>query len=286
MRALEQLVDIFTETGNRSARKSFTRFLPATQHTFALDLPYALKWIDADRDSIEAEISLLCSIRLLWTLVPSRLFETPNPDYERLVEHGYRSVFQENPEKADIRRISIIFRRLRASYLKEAVKTSLDLENPKHAHILAEQCGRCAVCGYKFSTVAQWQLEEPNYLMQEAYKAKDEEITINKYFRRPELDHIIPHAFGGDDESNWQILCKTCNGGKSDALSWLNQRGWIPPSRVADTMKITSSMRYACLVRHEFDISEMENDNEKMLRIFRLDNTKLITANNLKVEYC
>lgn len=40
--------------------------------------------------------------------------------------------------------------------------------------------------------------------------------------RTVELDHIIPRALGGGDPldySNWRLLCRPCNGGKSDFFS-------------------------------------------------------------------
>ena len=75
-----------------------------------------------------------------------------------------------------------------------------------------------------------------------------------------QLDHILPHKIAGDplDGSNWQLLCKPCNGGKRDLLSALQHRvshGWIyhldkwvpEQERRADKKTI----RFATLVREE-----------------------------------
>ena len=66
--------------------------------------------------------------------------------------------------------------------------------------LLVNQNLRCKVCGSKF--------------------------IINedrKNMNRPELDHIIPFALGGNNEENTRIICKQCNISKGTNLSFVNE---------------------------------------------------------------
>jgi len=42
-------------------------------------------------------------------------------------------------------------------------------------------------------------------------------------FDSPELDHIIPFSLKGNIDSNTRIICKRCNGAKSDDLSYITK---------------------------------------------------------------
>lgn len=130
--------------------------------------------------------------------------------HEEELESELRSKLRATPEEFE----SIIYRRLIKKYIplelnekeneevgfylktflsrnvNREMKPSLDEENKK----LAEQDGKCAFCGL--------------------------DIIKGDY----EIDHIMPHSFFGDKEvSDFQLLCRQCNGKKfQHILSTLN----------------------------------------------------------------
>lgn len=67
-----------------------------------------------------------------------------------------------------------------------------DLHYKKRHEILVAQGHRCIVCG------------TPLYLGEPRRDAS------------PELDHVIPFAFGGNSDDNVRIICRGCNRAKSD----------------------------------------------------------------------
>ena len=92
--------------------------------------------------------------------------------------------------------------------------------------ILARQLGRCIYCGLAFDG--------------------NEEET---------LDHIIPWRLVGDvgDGTNWQIICRPCNVGKSNILSSLQaikSLNWIYREELGgDTSNVSLRTRFVLLAR-------------------------------------
>jgi hypothetical protein len=235
------------------------------------------------RDFFEAESSLLLATRTMWTLVPSLLFTAMDPNFERLAESSLRERFDVIND-ASVRHLALIFKRLRM-YGREGRKgSSLNLDLRSHRAILEKQNCRCALCNYEFvenDLYLETEIDLPE--VAKLRKSIEEEVSLESYFRSPQLDHIIPIFIGGDSKDNWQILCTSCNQGKGDALAWIFRRGWLPFSNIASFDTLTASLRYAVLCKHR---AQVENNPKEELRLLKIDLGKLVTFENLKAVEC
>src|SRR5262249_15303495 len=76
-------------------------------------------------------------------------------------------------------------------------------------------------------------------------------ILASKY--RPNIDHIFPLAFGGDDSlENIQLLCGRCNQGKGSLIHWVMGAPWF--SRRGNSDRV----RYCVLGRYHSRCSDPE----------------------------
>src|SRR5262249_36309038 len=134
--------------------------------------------------------------------------------------------------------------------------STLNLDLRTHSSLLSGQDGRCALCNYEFladDLFFETEVDFPD--ISKLRKPMNEEVGLASYFRRPQLDHIIPVLIGGDSKDNWQILCASCNQGKGDALAWIFRRGWLPFSNIFAFDTLSPSLRYAALCRHKAQIA-------------------------------
>lgn len=81
---------------------------------------------------------------------------------------------------------------------REVKKGWSDIHYKRQHELLQAQNSRCLVCGCKFDIHGE-----------------------QDRGRQPELDHILPFVFGGNEESNVRVLCGRCNSGKRDHISFL-----------------------------------------------------------------
>jgi 5-methylcytosine-specific restriction endonuclease McrA len=286
---LEHVLQVFTSTGNRSERQSFAAFSEADQARLVSGYAKSVNLARASRERLEAELSLLLTLKLLWSLIPERLFRGLDPDFEALARASLSPYAKgESPPASVVAGLSRIFRRLRNSQVHGRRNLSgLDTSRPLHRDLLASQSGACAVCLFVFPSVMTEYPEEPD---QENYKERYVpvvgEVCLPSYYRRPVLDHIVPYYLGGDGPENWQILCASCNAGKGEALSWLLRSGWLPAKRPSELSSLTASLRYSALVSCKAEFRERGPVPGKTLRLFRNDPEKLALLDNLTVALC
>ncbi|MBB5458763.1 HNH endonuclease [Paraburkholderia sp. Cpub6] len=275
-------MSLLTDGDNNEDRKRLSRLPGVQQDIFQNSLTAVTKILDFDRGELEAQIALLLSFRLIWRMIPRKLFEAVDPNYESLAFSALKAEFGADPDRIAVNQLSLIFRRLRFGYGSRKGVTSLDLSRPAHRRLFDSQMGRCPICGYTFQPgdIAASRDGDEVYA-QEAYQPIDGELFLDVYFRSPVLDHIIPYYLGGDGPENWQILCRTCNGGKGEALSWILRRGWMPPSRISEIVKLTPSLRYAALSRYHLENSSCVIDDGETLRLFLRDTRKMVMLDNL-----
>jgi hypothetical protein len=284
--ALDTLLWLLTAEDNAEDRWSFARFTSTVNQDFSIDYIPTLRSLGVSRDGLEGEITALLALKQFWRLVPRKLFKAFDPDYESLAEEVLKAEFSSPLDARRVEALAIVYRRMRDVYQNGRPRTSLDLNLLSHRELLSKQLGRCRLCRYRFpkhirDVVAIDDLEDA----EERYIAVDNEVTLDRYYRKPALDHILPVFVGGDDIENWQILCASCNAGKGESLSWLFRRGWMPPSKMSDAIKLTTSLRFAGLAAAKGFPEPKDADDGKVLRIFRRNDDRLLYVDNLEVRY-
>jgi 5-methylcytosine-specific restriction endonuclease McrA len=279
---LDSLLHVLTDKRNSLHRKAFAQASSVVIDEFYIEYPKNLKALGIAPADAEGELSLILTIRLLWRLVPMKVFTAIDPDYENMAKQLLLSEFS-STDDTSVRMLSSVFRRLRSAWRSGRPKTTLDLTRPSHYKLMTGQQGCCAACLFEFPQITQATIDEDDlsYFVR-PHEAIPGEITLEKYYRKPVLDHIIPYFLGGDDEENWQILCHSCNSGKGEALSWINRKGWMPPARISDGMQLTGAMRYARLIGVD---RPKHYEKNKQLRIRKANSNKLIYLDNLEVVY-
>lgn len=238
------------------------------------------------RENVESQVGLILCTRAFWSLVPNTLFTSFEPRFEKMARESYSNIFDNDPDDRILTSLASIFRNLRRAYQHGRRDiSSLNLNLLKHKRILSEQGNRCAACGYMFTNI---ELENSFADFDEFIKTEkpstEEEVCLLKYYRKPVLDHIIPHFVGGDHETNWQILCFSCNAGKGEALSWLLRAGWMPIKRISDLTELTPSLRYSVISKHHSEQSLIQPMNNE-IRIFKKNENVLLTLENLEGRF-
>ncbi|QYU69719.1 HNH endonuclease [Leptolyngbya sp. 15MV] len=182
-----------------------------------------------------------------------------------------------------VRDLSVVFRRLRRSQGPDERYTSLDLERSDHRRLFEEQGRRCAVCRYLFKEY-DLEAEQEGLPSLSCEGALPGEERLEKYYRAPELDHILPKFLGGDTSANWQILCRSCNNGKGEGIAWVLRRGLLPAARPSEAMKLSAALRYAVLASYyASEPTRLSTAAEGELRIFRKRQDVLPVYDNLCV---
>jgi 5-methylcytosine-specific restriction endonuclease McrA len=288
MQSLAELLRVLTHKDNADARKALSRFLPSARQPFAHGFSEALTRLGLSRESFEAETGAIATIRYLWEIVPENLFSHVDPDFEWLADQACEH-HKLDMTREQRRELHVVFKRLRSSSRKQFRKTSLSFERSDHVKLLENQYGRCAVCGFLFPEFFRdfrYDLED-DFINEFKHVARESEVALPSYFRQPELDHIIPFFLGGDGPENWQILCKSCNLGKGESLSWMSRRGWMPTLRVSELTTLSASLRFGCLAQNEATFLDHHvPDTSFQWRLFKKRNNGLITGSNLEARFC
>jgi hypothetical protein len=196
--ALDSLLRLLTEPENRDDRWAFARFTVSASNAFADDLAATLRYLGATREDFEGEVTAILALRLFWRLIPRRLFTSADPDYELIAESVLEAELggKQIPERVDA--LALVYWRMRDNHHHGRPKTTLDLTLFSHRELLTGQGMRCSLCRYRFPqhffTVTSIEAFED---AEEKYTPKPLELHLDRYFRRPVLDHILPVFVGG-----------------------------------------------------------------------------------------
>jgi len=283
--AFLEFLATLTDCENRSQRQAFSRLLPIVRDVYYRGFAEMLEKVGQERKTLEADLAVISCMGLLWHLVPDSLFTCQEVDYEELARASWGRVVEPEPIDSIVTDVSVVFRRLRQHYLQKFKKSSLDMDLISHRRLMHEQKRRCAICNYFFKVVDSRILSDDAIEFLEPYEAVEGEVVLCTYFRRPELDHIVPYFLGGDGPENWQILCKSCNAGKGTALAWLSRKGWMPPTNPSDARVLSASLRYVCIARAAPDVATLAG-RDVTARVFKRDELGLVTLPNLEVRLC
>jgi hypothetical protein len=281
--AFNWLLDTLAGVGGVPERRKLAYFSSEVSESYRHDLARFYVTSSIGSDEAESHLGLLLATRQFWELIPSGIFTSADPDYERFAANSLAGRFGEPARDEIVRSLALIFRNLRKAHsFGRRQVSSLDLCRNEHSRIYDTQNGRCATCGYKFMPIEVERFYDPDvFEAKEEAKVSDEEVILSSYNRRPVLDHIVPHFIGGDTPQNWQILCSSCNSGKGESISWMFRSGWMPIKRLGDVTNLTASCRYAVLSRHLSKILKSPLDCE--LRVKRKNPTQLLIFDNLDV---
>ena len=287
--ALNRLFRIFAH-GSRQVRIDFTRIIGQDQDYFSDAFDPISRFLSEEQAAaFKAFSSVTILTRVLWSLAPSRLIDNPNPNFEKLAHDSLISRFgQYDGIDESTKLLTVIFKRIRQySHTGRTTVASLDLKSTKHASIFKNQANRCNHCLYEFGTeLYRYYAEDDEGVVSTHYEPKDDELILNKTFRRPELDHIVPLILGGDNHENWQILCKSCNLGKSDMINYMSSYSAHHANRYSQLIDLTPGKRYSIIAEsRQWIVSPIPGDN-KFFRIFKLKDSGLIGSDNLMARYC
>ena len=289
---IKQFINILA-SGSRQERISLTRLDTKTSSYFSDNLQIVSNLLPDSRET-RAFTSISILTRFLWSLVPKELITNPYPDFKQLARKAVESRFNiemNSDFEKMISDLAKIFKRIRLVY-KEGRKNakSINLESILHSELFNSQNKRCALCAYEFElNQYRFSLEDEG-VESFPYDKFENEICLEKTLRTPELDHIIPYVLGGESPENWQILCKSCNLGKSDYINYMYAFSTQTSQRLSDLQTLTYGKRYAVIAstglkQVEFNSSMSHGDN-KFFRIFKNKNEGFLDSTNLKSQYC
>jgi hypothetical protein len=226
--------------------------------------------------------------RVIWSLVPSALINSASPDFRRLAVTSLSNRFgNSEPDEKLISSLVVIFKRVRAYARGGRDVQSLNLSLTEHRDLLESQRHRCAHCLYEFKSVDYYYAVEDDDIVSGVDEVMDGEIGLYRTFRSPQLDHIIPFILGGDGEENWQILCKSCNTGKSDHYGYLSGIHSGRSGRFTHLLELTAGKRYAAISEaHPLGRRNIVSGDGMYFRIFKIDECGLLNPENIVARYC
>jgi hypothetical protein len=278
--ALSRLLSVLAG-GSREDRLSLVR-LDTEVREFYSDMLEATSRA-AGSQLVRSHTSIANLMRVVWTLVPPKLFSSSNPDFTGLARASLHDRFGVGGTETEVTHLAVVFKRLR-QYIKIGRRgSSLDLELISHSELLARQSGRCNHCKFEFNSDYYRYAAEEDGVAADAYEKIDGEVTLERTYRSPELDHIIPFVLGGDDETNWQILCAACNRGKSDLLTYFAGHHSAAAGRTSDLFSFNAAKRYAVVA--EGEVAALIPGDGRFFRIFKRNADGFLNAENLHAEY-
>jgi hypothetical protein len=191
--------------------------------------------------------------RAFLATLPAVVFEYPDRPCRAVVAARLAHLLGEEAHPETISQLMTVVKRLQRYLLsgrRALSASSFDITSAFHHGLLQRQGRRCAVCGYLFE--ANDLEEDPS-----AFKTATLQMPVpggddrspTKLHRRAVLDHVLPVYLAGDDRGNWQILCRTCNDGKSDLVMPLGGPEWIGSARAWSLIRTRPRLFYMVLAR-------------------------------------
>lgn len=271
--------------GSRAERTALSVLAPKEQTLFAVSLEATAKAAYGDAEALKASAALSSIVRLVWNLAPQELFTQPSPNFRGLAARSVAARFEPSATTEQlVADLVVVFKRLRAFYRDGRQVTSFRPGHSDHLGLLRAQGWRCALCLYHFAEdLDRYAAEEEDVCVDSRPLALGE-VRMPTTYRRPELDHIVPHLLGGDEPSNWQILCRSCNGGKSDSITSLSKHFNLPSLRAGDFHDLTASKRFAVIAVARRNVADLPSKVDEHLRVFRRQTTGMLNIENLFAE--
>ncbi|MBW4504760.1 MAG: HNH endonuclease [Scytonema hyalinum WJT4-NPBG1] len=279
-----RFLDIISR-GKREQRQAIALLSEEAQELFDVSFEAMTKLAYGSPSPIRAHIALMALVRVLWNLAPIELFSQMSPNFRQLASRAIDerlNIATGNQEL--IRDLALVFKRLRSYHRHGRNTTSFNSSSSTQIEILKEQNWRCAHCLFPFEEDLDLYASEEDSVVIDNSSKKEDEVRLDITYRKPELDHIIPHLLGGDDPANWQILCRSCNAGKSDAISGLSRHFSHISVRTSDLSEFNPAKRFAVIADYRSAIQNLPilKTNE-FLRVFLKNPMGFMNIENL---YC
>jgi 5-methylcytosine-specific restriction endonuclease McrA len=202
-----------------------------------------------DSAQFEIQIAFIALLRSFLSILPASVIEHPEKPCRAVVHARLAHLLGEAPPASEFNLVFKIIKRMQLYFFlgrQDAGSTSFDLSKESHQQLLKRQSHRCACCGYRFldSDLDQFVLDGASSI--------DTPISLfdrscTELRRKAQLDHIIPIYLGGDSPGNWQVLCETCNSGKSDKIFGFEDRAWFGGVRYDDFLGVPPSLFFVVL---------------------------------------
>jgi 5-methylcytosine-specific restriction endonuclease McrA len=225
-------------------------------------------------DDWQREVALVALLRGVLSIFPAVVVERPEEACRDVIEKRLEHLTGMVPAPEDVLLVMQVVKRMQLFRIggRSAVGVaSLNFERRDHRALLQAQSGRCASCGYRFKDGDL--TPDPS-----AGEIPAIDAPLGKFDRSPRrlrrravLDHILPVYLGGDDRENWQILCRTCNAGKSDMLLGFESRHWFGGARIEDLTTVSARLFYMVLRRDHACSRCSRRSNRAELRVIRRD---------------
>jgi hypothetical protein len=285
--ALERLLGVFS-VGTLTERLELTRVVESEKNFYSDALDLSSRLLENGSSAFRAFTTISFLTRIIWSLVPNKLLTSPSPDFKNLAKLSIENKFG-NVDNIDAlsKNLSIIFKRIRQYSLDgRSGVTSLNLSSTKHQLIFNRQNGRCNHCLFEFGNNLSKYYSEDEGVIAVPYISVKDEIVLDKTYRQPELDHIVPLVLGGDGPDNWQILCKTCNAGKSDLVNYMYIYASQSSNRYSQLIELSSGKRYSIISEYRIEDTDVAESDGSFYRIFKRDDNGLYSPDNLYAKYC
>jgi 5-methylcytosine-specific restriction endonuclease McrA len=203
--------------------------------------------------------------RAFLSTLPASVLENPEVRCKEAVRERLRHLLGEEPDAEDLQLVVSVVKRLQRYQRggrSEIGSTPFDPEYASHRAILIAQSWRCKCCGYMFKPTDLFRdfaedladgAEEPtgsacgNETIDSPFGPFDR--SPPKIRRQAQLDHVFPVYLAGDNENNWQVLCRCCNAGKSDLVLGFENRAWFGRARLEDLVGTTTRVFYMVIRR-------------------------------------
>jgi hypothetical protein len=231
------------------------------------------------------EIAQVALWRAFVTMLPASVFEEPERPCRQQVEARVARVLGEPADTEIIDHIMTIVKRVQRVLLsgrRSISKTSFDVASTFHGALLKEQAHRCAVCGYEFAPADLEEDPSAGVLSRlDGRLAGRRDRSPTRIRRKAVLDHRLPIYIAGDDHANWQVLCTTCNEGKSDVVIAAGSHEWSGSLRSSRLTDVRSRLFYLILARDGACYACRRTPRQVELRVVRRDHAATDTYMNL-----
>jgi hypothetical protein len=215
--------------------------------------------------------------------LPAEVMQEPERECRPMVVRRLERMLGSPPDGEDIERVMTVVKRIQLyrQVGRSGMSRSFRLDRRDHVGLLRAQAGRCGSCGYRFLSGDLEPDPSSGELPAVGRPVGPRDKSPRRLARRAVIDHVFPVYLAGDSSRNWQVLCTTCNQGKSDMLLGFEARAWFSLLRPGEFASVGPRLFYMVLKRDRVCIDCRRGVSEVELRIVRRNVDAIDTFVNL-----